>query len=200
MNRKRRKTTIGGQFVPRTVEMLNSPAFRVLSQGAHRVMARIEIEHADHGGAENGRLPVTFDDFERYGMDPHSVASAQREVQALGFAEITKRGRPSESDFGRHPHEWRLTYLHSEYGDPTDEWKRHKSLKEARQIAKAARKAKDEKAVAKSKEKAASKAKAAPKKKLVKKQMPGVGISSVTGGESGGFCEVALTRGRGRRL
>jgi hypothetical protein len=40
-----------------------------------------------HGGAENGRLPVTFGDFERYGMDHQSVAPAQREVQALGFAD-----------------------------------------------------------------------------------------------------------------
>jgi len=158
MSRKRRKTSIGRQFVPRTVEMLESPAFRVLSQAGHRVLARLEIEHAHHGGADNGRLPVTFGDFERYGMDPHCVAPAQREVQALGFAEITERGRPSESDFGRHPHHWRLTYLHGANGEkPTDEWQRHKTLKESRRVAKAARDAKDEKAVAKSKEKAAKK-------------------------------------------
>jgi hypothetical protein len=158
MNRKRRKTSIGRQFVPRIAEMLESPAFRVLSQGGHRVLARLELEHAHHGGAENGSLPVTFGDFERYGMDHQSVAPAQREVQALGFAEITERGRPSESDFGRHPHHWRLTYLHGAYGEiPTDEWKRHKTLKEARRVAKAARNAKDERAVAKSKEKAAKK-------------------------------------------
>lgn len=175
-NRKRRKTSIGRQFVPRVAEMLESAAFRALSYAGHRVLARLEIEHAHHGGADNGRLPVTFGDLERYGMDKHSIAPAQREVQALGFAEITERGRPSESDFGRHPHHWRLTYLHSSYGqEPTHEWRRLKTLEEARSVAKAARDAKDEKAVARSKERAAA--------AVVKKQMPGVVNPTVTGGD-----------------
>ena len=173
MNRKRRKTKIGGQFAARLIEMLESPAYRALSQSAHRILARLEIEHGHHAGSDNGRLPVTFGDFEKYGMDPHSIAPAQREVQALGFAEITERGRPSKSDFGRHPHHWRLTYLQDLYGHPpTHEWRRHKTIEEARRVSNAARKAKDEKAVAKSKEKA------------TKKQTPGVGNSSEPGWDS----------------
>jgi hypothetical protein len=173
MNRRRRNKTIDTPFVPHRIEMLESPAYRALSRAGHRVLARLEIEHLHHGGSENGRLPVTFDDFEQYGMDSHSIAPAQREVQALGFAEITERGRPSESDFGRHPHHWRLTYLHGTYGEePTHEWKRHNTLKDALLFAKIARKAKDEKAVAKSREKAA------------KKQMPGVVNSSEAGWET----------------
>jgi hypothetical protein len=46
--------------------MIKSPAWSVLSLSARRVLDRIEIEHADHGGNDNGRLPVTYDDFERY--------------------------------------------------------------------------------------------------------------------------------------
>ena len=69
--------------------MIKSPAWSVLSLSARRVLDRIEIEHADHGGYDNGRLPVTYDDFEHYGIHRHSIAAAIRETVALGFAEIT---------------------------------------------------------------------------------------------------------------
>src|SRR6478752_5794871 len=72
---------------------------------------RIEIEHADHGGNDNGRLPVTYDDFECYGIHRHAIAPAIRETVALGFAEITERGRAGNAEF-RSPHKFRLTYFH----------------------------------------------------------------------------------------
>ena len=69
MSRKRKKpNSIGGQFAPRLIEMLESPAYRALSLSARRVLERIEIELAQHGGQDNGGLPVTYDDFERYGI------------------------------------------------------------------------------------------------------------------------------------
>jgi hypothetical protein len=43
---------IAGQFSARTITMLESPAYRVLSRAAHQVLTRIEIEHAHHGGKE----------------------------------------------------------------------------------------------------------------------------------------------------
>ena len=54
-----RKNRISGQWSPRPIEMLESPAYRTLSLSAHRVISRIEIELARHGGHDNGRLPVT---------------------------------------------------------------------------------------------------------------------------------------------
>lgn len=54
---------IAGQFIPHRVEMLESPAWRALSFVARRILDRLEIEHAGHGGAENGRLICTYDDF-----------------------------------------------------------------------------------------------------------------------------------------
>jgi hypothetical protein len=155
---KRRPATIGGQFVPRLIEMIESPAFRALSLSGHRVLARLEIEHGHHGGLENGRLAVTYADFERYGMERKSIAPALREVQALGFVRITERGRPSRSDFGRRPNYFELTYIHGNHGeDPTHEWKRHKTLDEAIQVAQQARLDKDPKAVEKSRSSAAKK-------------------------------------------
>ena len=51
----RRTGKISGQFSARLIEMLESPSFRVLSLSAHRIIDRIEIEHAHHGGKDNGR-------------------------------------------------------------------------------------------------------------------------------------------------
>jgi hypothetical protein len=85
---KRRFSKIEGQFAARPIEMLESPAYRVLSLSARRVLDRLDIEFAHHGGTDNGRLPVTYDDFERYGIDRHAIAPAIREVAALGFVEV----------------------------------------------------------------------------------------------------------------
>jgi hypothetical protein len=159
MTRRTRRTKISGQFAWRLIEMLESPAYRALSLCGRRVIDRLEIELGSHGGTNNGRLPVTYGDFERYGMDEQSIPPALREVQALGFVEITERGRPSESDFGRHPNLFRITYRHGANGEqPTDEWRQHTTLQEARKIARAAREAKDPNAVAKSKVVASKKA------------------------------------------
>ena len=104
----KRRNSIDGQFAAHTIEMIRSPAWSVLSLSARRVLDRIEIEHAYHGGNENGRLPVTYDDFECYGIHRHSIAAAIRETVALGFAEITERGRAGNAEF-RSPHKFRLT-------------------------------------------------------------------------------------------
>jgi hypothetical protein len=156
--RPRKRTTIGGQFAPRLIEMLESPAYQALSLSGHRVLARLEIELGHHGGADNGRLPVTYADFQSYGIERKSIPPAIREVQALGFARVTERGRASKSDFGRHPNLFELTYIHGAHGEePTHEWRRHKTQAEAIKVARHARLSKDEKAVDKSKVNAARK-------------------------------------------
>jgi hypothetical protein len=146
MSKRRRRTSIGGQFSVRTIEMLESPAFRVLSLSARRVLDRVEIEHGQHGGTENGRLPTTYDQFMEYGIDRHAIGSAIREAVALGFLEITQEGRAGNAEW-RRPNLFRLTYrpLDSdrsgkEWG--TNEWRHIQSLEEAAAIARCARNAK----------------------------------------------------------
>jgi hypothetical protein len=117
-----RRTSIGGQFAPHTIEMLRSPAWRALSLSARRVLDRIEIELADHGGADNGKLPIPYDDFHAYGIHRHAVAPAIREAAALGFIEVTERGRAGNAEF-RRPNSFRLTYRPTKYS-PTDEWRK----------------------------------------------------------------------------
>jgi hypothetical protein len=81
----KRQNKISQQFAARPIAMLESPAYRALSQAAHMVIARIEIELGHHGGNDNGRLPVTFEHFVEYGIYRNGVAAAIREAEALGF-------------------------------------------------------------------------------------------------------------------
>jgi hypothetical protein len=136
--RTNRHTRIAGQFAPRLIDMLRSPAFQVLSLSGHRVLARIEIELADHGGRDNGQLPVTFKDFEEYGIERHAIGPALAECQALGFIEITRRGRAGNGEW-RVPNLFRLTYRHTKSEPPTEEWQRIASITEAKAIAGEAR-------------------------------------------------------------
>ena len=135
---RRRRTQIDGQFAARQIELLESPAFRVLSLSARRVLDRIEIELAHHGGRDNGRLPVTYDNFQSYGMDRHAIAPAIREVVALGFVEITEQGRAGNAEW-RRPNFFRLTYRHTNDANPTHEWKRINTLERAQTLARQAR-------------------------------------------------------------
>ena len=136
----RRSTSYSGQFAGHLVEMLESPAWRVLSLSARKVLDRVEIELAHHGGKDNGRLPVTYDDFVKYGIHRHSIRPAINELMALGFLEITRKGRAGNAEF-RLPHLFRLTYRPSKgvLRDGSHEWRLIKSDGEAEQVAKAAR-------------------------------------------------------------
>jgi hypothetical protein len=129
----KRRNAISGQFTARLVEMQESPAFRVLSLSALRALTRIEIELAHHGGCDNGKLPVTFNDFERYGVRRRSLALALDDLEALGFSEITEHGTKTAKADYRRPNKFRLTYRPAEGspGDGTHEWRRFKTIESA---------------------------------------------------------------------
>ena len=113
-----RRNRIGGQFSAHLIEMLELPAFAVLNLAERRILDRLEIELAHHGGTDNGQLPCTFDDFARFGVRRKSIASAVRVLCALGFVEVTERGRAGNGEF-RRPHKFRLTYRHLNRSEPT---------------------------------------------------------------------------------
>lgn len=69
-------------FVPHTLRMLSSPAWRKLSGTSRRILDRLECEHMEHGGAENGRLPCTYADFSNYGIRPSSIHRGIMEAEA----------------------------------------------------------------------------------------------------------------------
>src|SRR5262249_53319256 len=129
--------------------MLKSPAYRALSLSAHRVISRIEIELANHGGNDNGRLPVTKQDLIAYGISARLVAPAIRECEALGFIRVTEHGRGGNAEH-RQPNKFFLTFTHcrtSRSEPPTHDWRKFKTLEEAMDAAKIARESKDPRAV-----------------------------------------------------
>jgi hypothetical protein len=148
---RRRRTQIEGQFAPRLIEMLRAPAHSVLSLSGRKVLDRIEIELAEHGGAYNGKLPVTFEDFCHFGINRGQIAPAIRECVALGFIEITEHGRAGNSEF-RRPNVFRLTYRDVDSGaKPTHEWRRITTVEQAKIIARRARETRTDAGPARSK-------------------------------------------------
>jgi hypothetical protein len=155
--------TPSGQWCGRPREMLESAAYRVLSRAGHQVLSRIELELRYHAGKDNGRLPVTFENFVSYGVHRHAIAPALREVQALGFVEITP-GRAGNAE-QRSPNLFRLTYEPIKDANPTNEWKRFamgadpvadaKMMADAAKAAEMARENQDAKHVARMKKLAA---------------------------------------------
>jgi DNA-binding FadR family transcriptional regulator len=142
MSKKRNR--IVGQFSARLIEMLESAAYRVLSLSAHRVLDRIMIELAHHGGNDNGKLPVTYEQFEEYGIHRHAIAPAIRELEALGFIEVTQHGRPGVGIF-RRSNLFRLTCVNCKSTpNPTHEWRRIPTIEAAELQAQAARKSSGE--------------------------------------------------------
>jgi DNA-binding PadR family transcriptional regulator len=145
----KRRNKINEQWASYPIAMLESPAYRVLSQGAHRVIARIAIELASHGGNDNGQLPVTKEQFEEYGVHHNAIAPALREAEALGFIETTERGRGGNAEM-RRPSFYRVTFLHernSRAHGPTHEWSKIKTMEDAERIAAEGRKAKSQNSV-----------------------------------------------------
>jgi hypothetical protein len=144
VSRQKRRSILAEQWIAYSREMVESPAVRVLRPSAVRVMHRLESEHMNHGGAENGRLIVTFDQFKDWGIHRHAIAPAIRELVALGFVEITRRGSAGNSGY-RQPTLYRLTYVNSKRREiPTNEWRKITTVEEAEAIAERARKGHDQ--------------------------------------------------------
>jgi DNA-binding FadR family transcriptional regulator len=137
----RKRNRIDGQFNARLIEMMVSPAYRVLSLSAHRVLDRISIELAHHGGNDNGKLPVTYEHFEEYGIHRKAIPPAIRELEALGFIEVTQRGTRSAGEL-RRPNLFRLTWVNCKSSpSPTHEWRRIPTIEAAELLARSSRNA-----------------------------------------------------------
>jgi hypothetical protein len=129
----KRRNAITGQWAARSIEMLESPAYRALGLSAHRALARIEIELAHHGGNDNGKLPVTFDDFVQYGVRRHSIGSSLDELETLGFIKITQHGKMAKGAEYRRPNLFLLATRPELEGVGPERcgWRRFQTLEEA---------------------------------------------------------------------
>ncbi|OAS26002.1 hypothetical protein A5481_07535 [Methylobacterium platani] len=130
--------------------MLDSPAMKVVSGPALKILMRIGLEHLAHGGADNGRLPVTYEDFKTAGVARSTIALALAELIALGLIERTDAGRMGWGEDKGRPSTYRLTWIGTaERLKPTDEWQRHKSVEDAKKAVEEARAAVHERRKAK---------------------------------------------------
>jgi hypothetical protein len=145
-------------FVMHSLAMRESPAWNALPDNARRILDRLEVEHMSHGGAENGKLKCTYEQFEAAGIRRQSIARAIRQCVALGFVKITQQGRPSISDF-RSPTLYCLTYVYNRMGPNrkdthlrTNDWRRIETEEEAQAALKKAAEEKSEHHVHKAKQ------------------------------------------------
>lgn len=115
-----------GMWVAISQDMMESAAWRGLSHAGMLVLWRVIVEHMSHGLKDNGRLPVTYDDFQAYGVRRNSICAAIAETAALGFIERTEKGRRAFGDAPGRASRYRLTFLGvirpDGTSEPTNEW------------------------------------------------------------------------------
>jgi hypothetical protein len=104
-----RYNQISGRFAAQPITLLKSAPFRVLNNSERKMFARIEIEYSDHGGRDNGKLPITFDQFEEYGIRRQLIAPSRRALVALGLVTF-EQGHAAEKDGDRRPNLFGLTH------------------------------------------------------------------------------------------
>jgi hypothetical protein len=109
-------------------EIMESGAFRALSINGRRALDRIMIEHMRHGGQENGRLKVTWNDFVKFGIGRRFISQALGELISAGLVAIEIPGRHICHGMPGDPTQYRLTWLPvaepNNFRPPTNEWKR----------------------------------------------------------------------------
>jgi hypothetical protein len=134
------------QWSSRPIDMQKSAAYRVLNKAEHMMLDRIEIELASHGGNDNGALPVTFSDFEEYGIRRALISPSRRALVKLGFITFTQ-GRHSSPTL-QDPNLFGVTYkvfIKGREAKPTNAWRRlPDGLAECAKIADAARNTNDD--------------------------------------------------------
>ena len=137
---RQRYNQISGRFAAQPISLLKSAPYRVLNNSERKMFARIEIEYSDHGGRDNGRLPVTFDQFEEYGIRRQLIAPSRRALVALGI--ITFDQGHAAAELGeRRPNLFGLTHRPVGEAAPTNDWRRigDDDMAEAERVATEAR-------------------------------------------------------------
>jgi hypothetical protein len=139
VKQRKKRNAIAEAWVAYPCTMIESPAMRLLSLSAIRVMHRLEVEHMHNGGAENGRLIVTYDQFVEWGVNRNAIGPAIRELIALGFVEIAEKGCAGNENL-RRAHRFRLTYVNTKKREqPTNDWRKIETVEEAEAMARTSR-------------------------------------------------------------
>jgi hypothetical protein len=106
-----------------TREMLESLAWRRLTLPARRIVDRIILEHMAHGGTQNGRLVVTYDQFRQFGISRKKISGAISLADKLGLVDVVERGGRGYG-IARRPSLYALTWLpRCDGSPPSNRWK-----------------------------------------------------------------------------
>jgi hypothetical protein len=123
IRRERNKIPSGEPFIWLTLEMLQSPAWRALPPAAKGVIERVIVEHLEHAGKDNGRLPVTYVDFEAHGVPRRAIKFGIEVAVALGFIDVAEKGCSGAGDT-RRAARYALTWVDRHDGAPrSNRWK-----------------------------------------------------------------------------
>lgn len=116
----------GCAWVPLTVELLSSDAWRSRSRNCIRLIDRLMIEHMAHAGQMNGALIVTYNQLVEFGIRRNDVKRSIEEAAVFGLLDVTEQGGFKGSS--KLPNRYRLTFLpcfENGYARPaTNEWER----------------------------------------------------------------------------
>lgn len=124
----------GEPFFWLTLEMLSSPAMQVMTLPARKVLDVVVIEHMQHGGTQNGALPVTYDNFAAAGIRRQSIPAAIDTAVELGWIDLVRTGGRSYGP-ARRPSEYGLTWLPRCDNTPaSNRWKAIRTREQAASI------------------------------------------------------------------
>ena len=111
----------GGGWIPHRLRLIMSPAWVQRPIPVARILDRLEIEHMQHAGKENGELCVSFDQFVAAGVSRKIVRAAEEAAEALGLLVVVRSEEITRNI--RQPNKYRLTYVpEKNRRAPTDEW------------------------------------------------------------------------------
>ncbi|MBY5533024.1 hypothetical protein HFO58_07550 [Rhizobium leguminosarum] len=134
---KRNAWKIEGAYIPRRLEMLQSPVWRGAPRALKALLEELEIEHMRHRGTANGSLFRSYRQFVAAGFNRSTVSAYTKMGEALGLLKVNR-----ESGFGpsrdlKEACAYTLTYLPTGTGAniaPTDDWRRIKTEAQVLQI------------------------------------------------------------------
>lgn len=137
----RKEWKVQGSFVPRRLEMLQSPAWQAAPRPMKDWLEVLEIEHMRHKGCANGHLFKSYTQFIAAGFNRNTVSEMSRVAEALGFVKVNRETGVGSRDL-RDACAYTLTYLPTGAGRdvvPTDDWRRVKTAEQAERIVAEAR-------------------------------------------------------------
>ena len=134
-------------FVWHQAELLRSPAWRARSINTVRFVEFLLVEHMAHSGQENGLLLAPYDQLEAWGIGRRFISDTIDEAEALGLVAVARGGKKGlvKNHLSRYRLTFYATQIRPEDGsarywiEPTDEWRRLKTLADIETAVTAAR-------------------------------------------------------------